>query len=105
VPRTARTDESDDRAEHKPREAYTRRDPRNSALFQVVERTLPAFLAQASEHGGVPGFVEDAFKDLLTCGVMEHGLCRFRCSACRCERLVALSCKAAVYVRAAAANA
>jgi len=62
-------------------------------LFQVVERNLPTFLEQANEHGGVPRFVEDAFKDLLTCGVIEHGLCRFRCSACRCERLVALSCK------------
>lgn len=41
----------------------------------------------------MPGFVEDAFKDFLTCGILEHGLCRFRCSACRCERLVALSCK------------
>ena len=94
MPRAARID---DRAEYKPREPYARRDPRDSVLFQVVERNLPTFLEQASEHGGVPRFVEDALKDLLTCGVIEHGLCRFRCSACRCERLVALSCKGRGY--------
>jgi hypothetical protein len=74
-------------------ERNARRDPRQTVLHQVVERHLPAILEQAREHGGVPGFVEDAFQELLRCGVLDHGVCRFRCSVCRCERLVALSCK------------
>jgi hypothetical protein len=76
-----------------PSDAYARRDPRQTVLFQVVERHLPSFLAQAREHGGVPGFVEDAFQEFLRCGLLEYGLCRFQCTSCRCERLVALSCK------------
>jgi hypothetical protein len=76
-----------------PSATYARRDPRQTALFGVIEQHLPAFLEQAREHGGVPGFVEDAFQDFLRCGIMEHGLCRFRCSACHTEHLVALSCK------------
>jgi hypothetical protein len=62
-------------------------------LYRVIDQHLPPFREQAREHGGVPGFVEDAFRDFLISGVLAHGLCRFRCSACRCERLVALSCK------------
>lgn len=62
-------------------------------LYRVIQQHLPAFLEQAREHGGVPGFVEDAFQEFLRCGVLGYGLCRFRCSACSCERLVALSCK------------
>lgn len=37
--------------------------------------------------------LQDAVPDFLSCGVLAHALCRFRCSQCRCERLVALSCK------------
>ena len=74
-------------------ESYARRDPRQTVLYRLVEQQLPVFLEQAREHGGVPGFVEDAFRDFLSCGILTHGLCRFRCSACRSEQLVALSCK------------
>ena len=77
----------------RPSESYAPRDPQQTVLYRVVEAHLPQFLEQASEHGGVPAFVEDAFQELLRCGVLAHGLCRFRCSACRSERLVALSCK------------
>jgi hypothetical protein len=73
--------------------AYTLREPQQSVLYRVIEQHLPNFLEQTHEHGGVPRFVQDAFQDFLSCGVLAHGLCRFRCNDCRHERLVALSCK------------
>jgi hypothetical protein len=73
--------------------SYARREPQDTVLYRVVDQHLPEFLSQAAEHGGVPGFVEEALRNYLSCGVLMHGLCRFRCSSCREERLVALSCK------------
>ena len=73
--------------------AYTPREPQQTVLYRVLEQHLPAFLEQAQEYGGVPGFVAEALQNYLSCGVLAHGLCRFKCCDCRCERLVALSCK------------
>jgi len=37
--------------------------------------------------------VEQEFGDFLRCGCLAGGFARFRCAACRLDRLVALSCK------------
>ncbi len=37
-------------------------------------------------------FVEREFRELLTCGVFEHGVARFRCEGCAREHLVPFSC-------------
>jgi hypothetical protein len=60
-----------------PSDAYARRDPRQTVLYQIVESHLPAFLEQAREHGGVPGFVQDAFQELLRCGVLSTACVAF----------------------------
>ncbi len=39
------------------RSGYAPRRPLESALHWGVSEGLPFFLAQAEEHGGVPGFV------------------------------------------------
>ena len=41
----------------------------------------------------LPKFVEQEFRDFLTCGVLEHGFARLRCGDCAFERLVPFSCK------------
>ena len=41
----------------------------------------------------MPGFVEQEFRDFLTCGVLAHGFARLRCADCAFERLVPFSCK------------
>jgi hypothetical protein len=59
-----------------------------------VSRWWPALRAErAATDIPIPGFVERAFADLLTCGVPEAGFIRLRCPDCHVERAVAFSCK------------
>jgi len=51
-------------------------------LYRVVDEHLDDFLTRANDAGGVPGFVEEALRKYLACGVLRHSLCRFRCGAC-----------------------
>ncbi len=67
-----------------------------TVLHQVVAEHLEAFLEAAAEAGGgagLPQFVEREFRKFLTCGVVEHGMARFRCEGCAREHLVPFSCK------------
>jgi hypothetical protein len=55
---------------------------------------LETFLETARRHAnGAPDFVEQEFRDFLTCGVLAHGFARLRCTDCAVERLVPFSCK------------
>ncbi len=72
------------------------RRPEDSVLYHVLQQHLTTFLHQASESHdgtGIPRFVEKELRAFLKCGVLAHGFCRFRCTACSFERLVPLSCK------------
>jgi len=75
---------------------YAPRDPAADVLHRVVREHLQTFLAEAA-HGrdgeGVPRFVEEEFQAFLSCGLFAGGFARFRCGACKTERLVAFSCK------------
>ncbi len=76
--------------------AYEPRDAERSVLHRVVDAHLDAFLDAAAHHaegGRLPTFVEQEFRDFLTCGVLAHGFARLRCGDCACERLVPFSCK------------
>ena len=47
-----------------------------------------------SPHGfGLPRHVEDSFRRLLDCGIVERGFARVVCPSCRYEILVPFSCK------------
>jgi hypothetical protein len=62
----------------------------------VLLEHLATFLNHAAEShdgAGIPRFVEKELRAFLKCGVLAHGLCRFRCTGCSFERLVPLSCK------------
>jgi len=57
---------------------------------------LYAFLdaaVEGAEGARLPAFVEQEFRDFLTCGVLAHGFARLRCGECAFERLVPFSCK------------
>jgi hypothetical protein len=74
--------------------SYQRRRPEETALYQVVREELESFLARARERDRpVPRFVERELRAFLACGILAHGFLRVYCDACRCDRLVAFSCK------------
>ena len=74
--------------------AYTPRHPEDSLLYRIVAGQLETFLARQRERDRpVPGFVEREFRSFLTCGVLEHGFLRLRCTQCGKYRLLAYSCK------------
>jgi hypothetical protein len=69
---------------------------RRAVLYRVIAEHLDAFLETAGRHAdgtALPGFVEQEFRDFLTCGVLAHGFARLRCTDCALERLVPFSCK------------
>jgi hypothetical protein len=79
-----------------PLAAYQPRDAERGVLYRVVEAHLDAFLdaaAEGAEGARLPAFIEQEFRDFLTCGVLAHGFARLRCGECAFERLVPFSCK------------
>jgi len=65
-------------------------------LHPIVRDHLETFLreaAQRAEGTGLPDFVEQEFRDFLTCGILARGFARVRCGTCAFERLVPFSCK------------
>jgi len=72
---------------------YAPRRPLESALHRGVSEGLPLLVAQAEEHGGVPGFVLRAVQRYLTCGDLSRGFVLVKCDSCELEMKVAFSCK------------
>ena len=72
---------------------YAPRRPLETALHRGVSEGLPLFLAQAEEHGGVPGFVLRAVQRFLACGDLSRGFVLVKCDSCDVELKVAFSCK------------
>ena len=71
-------------------EAYSRRVPEGTVLYEVLQRELLSFL---DSHGALPWFVRSSLERYLACGIMAHGFARFYCAQCKGGRLVAFSCK------------
>jgi len=74
---------------------YRPRDAEHTVLHAVIRDHLEAFLRTAAEAGegtGLPRFVQQEFREFLTCGLFEHGVARFRCESCALEHLVPLNC-------------
>src|SRR5260370_52159 len=62
--------------------AYEPRAAERGVLYRVVEEHLERFLDGAADHADgtrLPKFVEQEFRDFLTCGVLAHGFARLRC--------------------------
>ncbi len=77
-----------------PTHAYRPRTREHTVLHGLVREHLATFL-RAAEHGehGLPAFVEQEFRDFLTCGAWGRGFARFQCYDCYAGRLVPFSCK------------
>ena len=79
-----------------PAAEYTPRDPSASVLYTIVRDHVETFRTEAArmrDNGRLPRFVDDEFRAFLRCGFLAGGFARFRCEACRAERLVPFSCK------------
>src|SRR5437867_9065409 len=79
-----------ERAVYRPRQAEC------GVLHAVVRTHLETFLGEAAHRAdgaGLPQFVEQEFREFLTCGILAHGFARLRCDTCAKERLVPFSCK------------
>jgi hypothetical protein len=52
-----------------------RRQPEQTALYQVVQQNLEAFLKEARERyaRGLPRYVEEELRAYLKCGILAHG--------------------------------
>ena len=64
---------------------YRPRDAEHAVLYRVIDEHLETFLETARRHAdgaSLPGFVEQEFRDFLTCGVLAHGFARLRCTDC-----------------------
>jgi hypothetical protein len=77
---------------------YRPRRPRESPLFQLVERHLEELLRLwpvrfARSHGSLRPVVERVLREFLKCGLLEHGFARLWCPECRRSVLVAFSCR------------
>ncbi len=77
---------------------YRPRKPRESPLFQLVERHLDELLRVwperfARQHGALRPVVERVLREFLRCGLVEHGFARLWCGECRRSVLVAFSCR------------
>ncbi len=78
------------------RRAYQPRAPERGVLHTIIRDNLESFLREAAHRAdgaSLPDFVEQEFRDFLTCGVLTHGFARVRCGTCAFERLVPFSCK------------
>jgi hypothetical protein len=75
---------------------YEPRQPVQRVLHQIVVEHFETFRAQAAslrDGEGLPRFVEQEFRDFLTCGCLAAGFARFHCDGCGQDRLVPFSCK------------
>jgi hypothetical protein len=77
---------------------YRPRRPRDSPLFQLVERHLEELLRLwpsrfARPHGPLRPVVERVLREFVRCGLLEHGFARLWCVECRRSVLVAFSCR------------
>jgi len=69
---------------------YRPRDAEHAVLYRVIDKHRDAFLEAARRHAdgaSIPAFVEQEFRDFLTCGVLAHGFARLRCTDCALEEV------------------
>jgi len=70
---------------------YQPRAAEGTVLHRVVRENLETFLREVADRtdgGGLPRFVEREFREFIGCGALSRGFARVRCEACAFERLV-----------------
>jgi hypothetical protein len=92
TPRAARRDRC------RPAPFYRPRRPRDSPLFQLLERHFAEFERVYAErfapaHGHWRAIVSGTVAKFLRCGDLHEGFARVKCRACKHEFFVGFSCK------------
>jgi hypothetical protein len=77
---------------------YRPRDPRATPLYRLVEAHYDEVKGQWEErferrYGFWRGLLDEKVRRYLDCGLFENGFARIQCPECRCEYLLAFSCK------------
>jgi hypothetical protein len=83
---------------------YKPRDPRTTALYEVVRDNLETLYGAIGDGAIAVRIPKHARKELeayLGCGLLCRGFARLRCEECGESRVVAFSCKAGVSARRA----
>lgn len=81
-------------AAHSQPDLYRPREPRETALHQLVTGHLETFLERCSQDGRqLPAHVVGELRNYCLCGIYSAGFCRIVCESCGAEKVVALSCK------------
>jgi hypothetical protein len=86
---------------------YQPRAAEHGVLYRVIDEHLETFLEVAAQHADghrLPKFVEQEFRDFLTCGVLAHGFARLRWRPRTPGAALSLSVAPARCARAAAAD-
>jgi catechol 2,3-dioxygenase-like lactoylglutathione lyase family enzyme len=87
---------------------YQPRVAEHGVLYRVIDEHLETFLDAAAHHADghrLPKFVEQEFRDFLTCGVLAHGFARLRCGAAPSSGSCHFPARAAASARAVGAGA
>jgi transposase-like zinc-binding protein len=76
--------------------AYQRRRPQTTALYEVVRDNLETLYAAIDDGALAVRLPKHAKKELeafLDCGLLCRGFARLHCASCEYSQLVAFSCK------------
>jgi transposase-like protein len=81
-----------------PSAVYHPRNPRDTALYAVIEDHLEEFIRvydekYQKEFGFWRPVIQEVMEKYLECGDLHHGFARVRCGGCAHEFLLAFSCK------------
>ena len=89
---------------------YSKRQARESPLFQLLQDHWRDFTAEYSEYfepefGYLRTRVETVVGQFLECGLLDFGFARIRCEQCKLELFLPFSCKSRTFCPSCAANA
>jgi hypothetical protein len=76
---------------------YSRRQPEQTALYQVLQQHLLTFeqkWTDKSDGRTLPKFVTEELHKYLDCGILARGFAHLYCDDCGEHHVVAFSCKA-----------
>jgi hypothetical protein len=65
---------------------YERRRPENSVFYRIVAEHSQTLFARAEEDGpGYPAHVKRELERFLSCGILQAGFARIRCTVARLQ--------------------
>jgi hypothetical protein len=74
---------------------YTRREPKKTALFKVLQQHLLTFEQEwtdKSDGRALPSFVTEELHGFMDCGILARGLAQLFCPTCHERYVVGYSC-------------